>query len=285
MTSVNWTVAEYLTYWLRQVVREDRRPKTYQGYEGVVRLHLIPGLGKKRLSKLTAQDVRTFITRTRQECQCCKHGWDAQRGQPRCCAAWRPVLRVETVRADGPVDPRRAQERAGVRGPRGNNPAQRRQAGPGTGTPVQDQPRPDRAPGQGNDLRPPTGTGCPRCTSWRSSSACDAGSCSASAGRMSTWTRRSWKSSRRSSGSAGRCALSRPRPRTPRGRSRFPRSAWKRCASTQRQFAERSEAWPDWEDHGLVFPSRRGTPMEPDNLRRSWGEIRQAGGPRRDTVS
>ena len=38
----------------------------------------------------------------------------------------------------------------------------------------------------------------------------------------------------------------------------------------QRQAAERSEAWPDWEDHGLVFPSRRGTPMEPDNLRRSW---------------
>jgi hypothetical protein len=42
VASVNWTVADYLMYWLRQVVREDRRPKTYQGYEGVVRLHLIP---------------------------------------------------------------------------------------------------------------------------------------------------------------------------------------------------------------------------------------------------
>ena len=86
VASVNWTVADYLTYWLRQVVREDRRPKTYQGYESVVRLHLNPGLGRKRLDKLTAQDVRTFITRTRQECQCCKHGWDAQREEPRCCA-------------------------------------------------------------------------------------------------------------------------------------------------------------------------------------------------------
>ena len=46
----------------------------------------------------------------------------------------------------------------------------------------------------------------------------------------------------------------------------------------KRQFAERSGAWPDWEDHGLVFPSRRGTPMEPDNLRRSWGEIRERAG-------
>jgi len=36
--------------------------------------------------------------------------------------------------------------------------------------------------------------------------------------------------------------------------------------------------WPDWEDHGLVFPSRRGTPMEPDNLRRSWGDIRGRAG-------
>ncbi len=86
VASESWTVAEYLTYWLRLIVREDRRPKTYQGYEGVVRLHLIPGIGKKRLAKLTAQDVRAFITRTRQECQCCKHGWDAQRDNPRCCA-------------------------------------------------------------------------------------------------------------------------------------------------------------------------------------------------------
>ncbi|MGA5764013.1 site-specific integrase [Nonomuraea bangladeshensis] len=46
----------------------------------------------------------------------------------------------------------------------------------------------------------------------------------------------------------------------------------------RRQLAERSDAWPDWEDHGLVFPSRRGTPMEPDNLHRSWGAVRKAAG-------
>jgi len=86
VAAVNWTVAEYLTYWLRQVVREHRRPKAYQGYAGVVRLHLIPGLGKKRLAKLSAQDVRVFITRVRQECQCCKRGRDIARPEPRCCA-------------------------------------------------------------------------------------------------------------------------------------------------------------------------------------------------------
>jgi integrase len=46
----------------------------------------------------------------------------------------------------------------------------------------------------------------------------------------------------------------------------------------KRQFAERADAWPDWEDHCLVFPSRRGTPMEPDNLRRSWTAIRAEAG-------
>src|SRR5580698_10166122 len=33
-----WTLAAYLDYWLRCIVRQERRPKTYQGYEGVVRL-------------------------------------------------------------------------------------------------------------------------------------------------------------------------------------------------------------------------------------------------------
>jgi integrase len=50
------------------------------------------------------------------------------------------------------------------------------------------------------------------------------------------------------------------------------------CLAGSDCLAERSEAWPDWEDHGLVFPSRRGTPIEPDNLRRSWSEIRERAG-------
>ena len=62
--SQSWSVAEYLTYWLEHIVKAERRPKTYQGYESVVRLHLIPGLGKKRLSKLSGQDVRIFIACT-----------------------------------------------------------------------------------------------------------------------------------------------------------------------------------------------------------------------------
>ncbi|MEU6745683.1 hypothetical protein ABZ914_05635 [Spirillospora sp. NPDC046719] len=54
IASVSWTVEQYLAYWLDNIVRVERRPKTVQGYESVIRLHLVPGLGKKRLGKLTA---------------------------------------------------------------------------------------------------------------------------------------------------------------------------------------------------------------------------------------
>lgn len=33
VSSENWTVGDYLNYWLKHIVKEERRPKTYQGYE------------------------------------------------------------------------------------------------------------------------------------------------------------------------------------------------------------------------------------------------------------
>lgn len=48
------------------------------------------------------------------------------------------------------------------------------------------------------------------------------------------------------------------------------------CEHKVKQAAERADAWDNWEDYRL--PSRRGTPMEPDNLRRRWGRVRAAAG-------
>ncbi|WP_344586543.1 hypothetical protein [Actinomadura vinacea] len=53
VASVSWTVEQNLGYWLKHVVRVERRPKTVQGYESVVRLHIIPALGKKRSRPVT----------------------------------------------------------------------------------------------------------------------------------------------------------------------------------------------------------------------------------------
>lgn len=46
--------------------------------------------GKKRLGKLTGSDVRLSIGRIRKACRCCRNGWDASRGKPRCCATLPP---------------------------------------------------------------------------------------------------------------------------------------------------------------------------------------------------
>jgi integrase len=57
----SWTVGAYLDYWLQHVVRPRLRPKTYVGYEGVVRLHLKPALGAKRVERLSVRDVRGLL--------------------------------------------------------------------------------------------------------------------------------------------------------------------------------------------------------------------------------
>lgn len=83
----NMNLEDYLTYWLATVVKVHRRPKTYQGYESVARVHLVPGLGRKKIRTLRAAEVRMWLARLSFECQCCKHGWDKERSEPECCAA------------------------------------------------------------------------------------------------------------------------------------------------------------------------------------------------------
>jgi integrase len=55
------TVATYLDNWLRDVVAPSVRPRTYETYEMIVRVHLKPGLGRHRLSGLTAAQVQSFL--------------------------------------------------------------------------------------------------------------------------------------------------------------------------------------------------------------------------------
>jgi integrase len=45
----------------------------------------------------------------------------------------------------------------------------------------------------------------------------------------------------------------------------------------ERQATERERLADVWHDHGLVFPSERGTPMEPTNLSRAFARLREAG--------
>ena len=55
------TVGQFLAHWLEAVAKQRVRPATYRSYEQIVRNHLVPGLGKHQLQKLTPQVVQTFL--------------------------------------------------------------------------------------------------------------------------------------------------------------------------------------------------------------------------------
>ncbi|MHB9857443.1 tyrosine-type recombinase/integrase [Streptomyces sp. YIM S03343] len=85
--SAQGSLAAYLMYWLENVAVHQLRENTHTRYAACVDRYLIPSLGKKRLTKLTAKEVRTWFNQLRTTCQCCTRGLDADRDQPRCCAA------------------------------------------------------------------------------------------------------------------------------------------------------------------------------------------------------
>ena len=51
------TVGHFLARWLEDVTKSSVRPTTFDGYERVVRLHLVPEIGRHRLARLSPQDV------------------------------------------------------------------------------------------------------------------------------------------------------------------------------------------------------------------------------------
>lgn len=56
------TVKTYLEGWL-EAIKGNVRPKTYQGYECYVRVHVLPALGKIRMAKLTPQQLQAFYSK------------------------------------------------------------------------------------------------------------------------------------------------------------------------------------------------------------------------------
>ncbi|MFD1658216.1 tyrosine-type recombinase/integrase [Streptomyces caeni] len=87
MPSAQGSLGAYLTYWLENVAVHHLRENTHTRYTTCVNRYLIPGLGRKKLARLTAKDVRTWLNQLRTTCQCCARGLDTARDQPRCCAA------------------------------------------------------------------------------------------------------------------------------------------------------------------------------------------------------
>ena len=74
-----WNVAEYLAYWLQEIVHDRVRDTTYASYAWMIRVYLEPALGTKKLAKLQVSDIRQAFSRLKEVCQCCALGKDQQR--------------------------------------------------------------------------------------------------------------------------------------------------------------------------------------------------------------
>ncbi len=61
------TVGDFLTVWLRDTASASVRPATFTSYEGIVRIHLVPLLGRVPLTKLTPQHVQDLMNRKLEE--------------------------------------------------------------------------------------------------------------------------------------------------------------------------------------------------------------------------
>jgi integrase len=94
-------LAEFLAYWLEEIVAPNLAPKTYEKYEAFTRLHIIPHLGGKRLDRLQVKDIRQWLNKLAGICLCCEQGKDAARpeGKRRCCAIGKCCHQVLSARS------------------------------------------------------------------------------------------------------------------------------------------------------------------------------------------
>ncbi|CCF84139.1 tyrosine-type recombinase/integrase [Nitrolancea hollandica] len=56
------TLGQYLERWLSASVKPSVKPKTYETYESIVRVRVIPHLGKRRLAKVTPLDLQSLYS-------------------------------------------------------------------------------------------------------------------------------------------------------------------------------------------------------------------------------
>ena len=66
-TGSNATVQEYVEQWLEEVHKPTVKLSTYNHYKIVLRLYIVPGLGRIKLQSLTPQQVQTFYSKKLKE--------------------------------------------------------------------------------------------------------------------------------------------------------------------------------------------------------------------------
>jgi integrase len=64
-TNERLALGQFLTDWLSDTAKPSVRPSTFRGYEGKVRTHILPDLGRIHLVKLTPRQVEVFLNEKR----------------------------------------------------------------------------------------------------------------------------------------------------------------------------------------------------------------------------
>ncbi|HZO73654.1 MAG TPA: tyrosine-type recombinase/integrase [Ktedonobacteraceae bacterium] len=67
VTGPQQKVGQFLTHWLENVHKHSIRARTYERYEEIIRLHLLPGIGHHQFQKLSPQHLQSFYTRKLEE--------------------------------------------------------------------------------------------------------------------------------------------------------------------------------------------------------------------------
>jgi integrase len=62
VTGPQQKVEQFLSQWLEDIQKQSVRARTYERYEEIVRLHLLPGIGYHQLQKLSPQHLQSFYT-------------------------------------------------------------------------------------------------------------------------------------------------------------------------------------------------------------------------------
>ncbi len=61
------TLAQFFTKWLEDTIAPNRRAKTYRSYEQMARCHILPMLGRIQLARLEPQQVQALLTQKQAE--------------------------------------------------------------------------------------------------------------------------------------------------------------------------------------------------------------------------
>lgn len=272
-----WKLSDYLPYWLAAYVT-DLKPTTARGYESAVRLHLVPALGAKRLDGLQVQHVRAFMDDFRQKCLCCTAGLDkSRRSDRRCCSVGRCCQRTPSTRQIQFVHAvlRNALQQAMREELVSRNvaklvrvPSPRYKVGKGL---TVDQVRKLLAAAEGHRLH---------------ALYVVAATMGLRRGELLglRWTDLDLDEgtvaiAQTVQRAGGKLHLQ--DTKTEESESVLPLPEWTWVALLDHQASqkrERERLAGVWQDHGLVFPSEVGTPMEPRNLNRHFARVRETAG-------